>query len=122
MLVSFDEIKNVIGKDLQEAMGKTVTQAQFWVEEQEDEILNFIAEYAWDGMAQVQGYLRNEGCRLIIKKAILQHIAFCADNNFVERAHIMEKDKADKLIDIAPRAYKTLLNGGLLYTGQRVWM
>lgn len=118
MLVTMDEVKNAIGKDLQEALGVTVDRANMWIEDQEEDILNFIADYAWGGMGQVKRYLSDPNKREIIKKAVIRQICFLADNNFIDKGAIAEKSKADNLIDIAPKAYEILKNNGLLRIGR----
>ncbi|MCH5157475.1 MAG: hypothetical protein J1G02_06350 [Clostridiales bacterium] len=116
-IVTAEDIKNEIGIDLSQALGKQSQYINRWLERQQRSILNHIARYAYGGIEQAEGYLHYPVTAQVIREALIEHIVFLSHNNFIDASEIANKDVADNMRDIAPLAHDILLNGGLLYTG-----
>lgn len=115
--VSVDDVKSKLGIDLIAQLGNDL-QANLFIARQQRKILNHITEYAYAGNAQVDLYLKCQDSKEIIIEAIIEQIDFVAYNQFVEPSRLMQRDKSDNAIALAPEAHRILLNSGLLYTGR----
>lgn len=116
-IITVEDVKNEIGIDLREELGKDVPYVDKWLERQQRHILNYIARYAWGGIKQAESYLCDKHKLQIVKQAILEQIEFLSLNNFVDAKDIADRDITDKKREIAPIAHDVLSNGGLLYMG-----
>lgn len=120
LLVTFEDIKNELDIDLEKELGLSPRAVNNWLEDQQDNVLTYIAGYAYNGMSQVQRYLNVPEYNAVIKQAIVKQIAYLAANKWVEPDMLSAVPGAELTPFIAPRAAKLLLTHGLLYTGNMV--
>lgn len=117
MLVTAEEFYNATGINLTEHF-KTQSAVDNWLQSQEDNVIDYIATYAFNGMSQVQRYLGNARLREVIKKAVLRQAEFVARNGYVQYDLIAVKSEAENIVGFCPSARALLANNGLLYTGR----
>lgn len=117
LLITYEDVKNELDIDLAAELGMSPRATNKWLEEQQDNVLTYIAGYAYRGMPQVQQYLQCDEYVDVIKQAILKQIGYLAANKWVEPDMVAAKAGQELTPFIAPRAAKYLLSHGLLYTG-----
>lgn len=120
LLVTYEDIKNELDIDLSKELGKSPRATNNWLQDQQDNVLTYIAGYAYYGQKQVEMYLQCEETRNVIKQAIVKQIDYLAANKWVEPDMLSATPGAELTPFIAPRAAKLLLTNGLLYTGNRL--
>lgn len=119
LLITVEDVKNELGISLASELELQPKQVDKWLMRQQRTILNHIARYAFGGMAQVERMLERDENVKIVREAIIEHIDYLADNNFVQPNKVMNVNGAQSVEPtIAPLAHQLLLNAGLLYTGE----
>lgn len=117
LLITYEDVKNELGIDLLQELGKNPQGVNEWLEEQQDNVKTYIAGHAYCGMSQVERYLQVPEYADVIKKAIIKQISYLAANKWVEPDLLASTPGSELTPFIAPRAAKLLLSHGLLYTG-----
>lgn len=118
LLITVEDVKNELDISLASELDMQPKQVDRWIMRQQRTILNHIARYAYGGMEQVKRYLCNPCNVKVIQEAIIEHIDYLADNNYVQPNKVMNVNGA-QIVEpvIAPLAHQILLNAGLLFTG-----
>lgn len=119
LLITVEDVKNELGISLAAELDMQPKQVDKWIMRQQRTILNHIARYAYRGMEQVKRMLERDENVKVIREAIIEHIDYLADNNFVQPNKVMNVNGQQSVEPtIAPLAHQILLNAGLLYTGE----
>lgn len=118
LLITVEDVKNELGISLAAELDMQPKQVDKWIMRQQRTILNHIARHAYRGMEQVKRMLERDENVKVIREAIIEHIDYLADNNFVQPNKVMNVSGQQSVEPtIAPLAHQILLNAGLLYTG-----
>ncbi|MDE7454995.1 MAG: hypothetical protein K2M64_04120 [Clostridia bacterium] len=118
LIVSVEDIKNELNLDVGDDLGMQPQQVQRWIARQQSRILNYIAYCAKVGIEQVNSMLNDPHNVKVVREAILEHIDFLADNNYVQADNLLKLNGQTAEPSIAPLAHLILLNAGLLNTGE----
>lgn len=118
LLVTVEDVKNELDISLASELEMQPNQVNKWIMRQQRTVLNHIARYAYGGMQQVERMLKHEQNVKVVCEAIIEHINYVAENNYVQPNSVMNVS-GEQAVEpiIAPLAHQVLLNAGLLYTG-----
>ena len=133
LLISKEDVFNKLNIDLEAYLGvkgqsNNTTVVQAWLDERQREIIDVIADYAYNGIRQAKRLLVCSCYREEIKRAVLAQCEYVYTNSnqslaagiILNQGGVSSKLSADERLDanLAPRAYQILLNAGLLYSGR----
>lgn len=130
LLFTISDVFNATNINLAERLGATDNGTQYveqWCLERQDEVLDYIASYAWNGREQANRYANSPFLAKHIVEAIMHQIRYVLDNegqgnigaillgaNRVTKLTVNERLEAV----IAPKAHRVLETHGLLYRGR----
>lgn len=117
LLITYEDIKNVLAVDLVKDLGKQPSQVNRWIKRQQDTIINLIGQYHFQGILGVERLLENPRNLQVVKDAIIEHIDYLAQNNYVIPDKTMDRGISYPNWFVAPLARQMLENEGLLYSG-----
>ncbi|MEG1805147.1 MAG: hypothetical protein RR327_01990 [Clostridia bacterium] len=129
-LVTADDCINNLGVNIAVSLGQTDNNTNYvnnWLVERQDEILDYIGEYAWGGRVQAEKYLEVPQMTATIKRAVLAQVQYCLANAnqntmgglILGASDVKVVSVADRLTSgVAPRAVQILNGAQLLYGGR----
>lgn len=130
ILITVEEVQAETGVNVREYCEAAKRDVNAFLRREQQKIINYICNFAYDKMRQVNAYLEDEEKKEGIKKAIIEQVRYIATQiidttSFVaitERAGNISVADSEQLrgYDIAPMAADILRAYGLLYTGKRV--
>lgn len=130
LLFTVSDVFNTTNINLAERLGATDNGTQYvenWCKERQDEILDYIGSYAWDGRRQAERYTQSPYFAKTIVEAIMYQIQYVVENEgqnniggILLHSRGMSKLSMKERLEagIAPRAHRVLENHGLLYRGR----
>ncbi len=132
LLISKEDVFNKLNIDLEAFLGvkgqpNNTTVVGEWLGERQDEIADYIAQYAYNGRNQAIWYFNCGRYNEPLKKAILMQVKYVRDTGSREIGGIMlgtggatSKLSVDERLEnvVSPKAVRILENAGLLYTGR----
>ncbi len=119
LIISVEDVKNELDLDLTSELGEQAKQVDKWLMRVQRTILNYIAQFAYGGMRQVENLLQCSENVAVVREAIIEQIDFISSNNFVQTDKILNVGGQSVEPTIAPLAHQILANAGLLYAGAR---
>lgn len=130
LLFTISDVFNATNINLAERLGATDNGTQYveaWCLERQNEVLDYIASYAWNGRSQANKYANSPWASKFVVEAIMHQIRYVLENegqsniggillgaNKVTKLSIAERLEAG----IAPKAHRVLETNGLLYRGR----
>lgn len=105
-IVTAEDVKNLLNINLVEELEFSAPQyADEYLELRTQEVLDYIATYAWGGRKRVEQYLASPQKKATIKRAVLKYIEELMRRNYVIPVTLYES------------VVRVLAGGGLLYLG-----
>ena len=98
-----------------------------WLNERQEEIADYIAQYAYFGREQAEAYFTCGRFTESLKRAIICQVKYVRDTGGLEIGGIMlgqggatSKLSVDERLEnvVSPKSVRILENAGLLYTGR----
>lgn len=130
LLFTVSDVFNATNINLAERLGATDNSTQYvenWCKERQDEILDYIGSFAWNGRKQAERYANSPYLAPRIVEAVMYQIRYVVENEgqsniggILLHSRGMSKLSIRERLEagISPKAHRVLENNGLLYRGR----